>query len=58
VNSCPTPGLPAGTSTRVQATIPPGCFDPDCGFTIVVDATDQLKESNERNDSRSTTILG
>jgi hypothetical protein len=56
--SVDTPGLAAGASTEVHATFPSGCFDPDCEFTIVVDATDQVLESDEGNNSVSDSAIG
>jgi subtilase family serine protease len=29
--------------------IPSGCFTPDCSFQIVVDAAQEVQESNEGN---------
>ena len=56
--SIATPALASGASTEVETAIPTGCFDPDCDFTIVVDAADQLRESDEGNNSLSDTFIG
>ena len=42
----PTPPMPGGGFADVAFAIPPGCFNPDCGFTIEVDADDQVDESH------------
>ncbi|MGH6635903.1 MAG: M64 family metallopeptidase [Gammaproteobacteria bacterium] len=39
-----TPPLPNGAAADVTVPIPTGCFDPDCAFTIRVDADDAVEE--------------
>lgn len=56
--SVATPAIPAGGSVDVFAAIPAGCFSPDCGFRIVVDATAVVSESNELNNTASGTCIG
>ena len=38
-----------GSSADVQFAIPPGCFNPDCKFTIVVDSRKNIRESDKSN---------
>ena len=45
----PTPPLAAGASVDLSFPIPPGCFDPNCEFQIIVDSNNQVNESNEAN---------
>jgi CARDB len=47
--SLPTQALGPGQEILLQAAIPPGCFDPDCEFTITVDAGNVVAESDEGN---------
>ena len=47
--SLSTPMVLAGDSVDVVAAIPSGCFTPDCSFQIVVDAAQEVQESNEGN---------
>jgi hypothetical protein len=44
-----TPMILAGDSVDVVMAIPSGCFTPDCSFQIVVDAAQEVQESNEGN---------
>lgn len=53
-----TPMIPAGNSVDVAATIPSGCFTPDCGFQIIVDAAAEVPESNEANNVADGLCLG
>lgn len=53
-----TPGLPAGNDVTLEFPIPRGCFDSDCEFTIVVDAADDVVESNESNNVASDVCIG
>ncbi len=51
-----TPAIAAGTGTQLVITIPDACFDPNtqkCSFTIGVDATNAVLESNEINNNAS-----
>ena len=54
----PTPALAPGASVDLTFDIPPGCFDPDCEFRIVVDFGNVVAESNEPNNFASGTCLG
>lgn len=44
--SQPTPAIPGGSMAEVSFAIPAGCFNPDCDFTISVDADNQIDESH------------
>ena len=46
----------AGYAAR--RSIPPNCFQPDCSFRIIVDATNVVAESNEANNTASGTCIG
>jgi hypothetical protein len=48
-SSLPTPALAPGQDVPLRVPIPPGCFDPDCEFTITVDAGNVIAESDEGN---------
>ena len=54
----PTPPLAAGASVDLIFPIPPGCFDPDCEFRIVVDVNNVVVESDEGNNFASGICLG
>lgn len=55
----PTPPIGAGASVDLPPVAIPGvCFNPDCNFRIVVDADDQVAESDETNNTASGTCLG
>jgi subtilase family serine protease len=54
----PTPALAAGASVDLLFPIPPGCFDPDCEFRIVVDVNNVVAESNEGNNFASGVCVG
>lgn len=56
--SQPTPALPAGGSVDLLFPIPPGCFQPNCGFKITVDSNGQVDESNEANNTQTGVCLG
>lgn len=45
----PTQALGAGQQVSLQVAIPTGCKDPDCEFTITVDATNAILEADEGN---------
>jgi hypothetical protein len=47
--SLPTQALGAGQQVPLQVAIPAGCKDPDCEFTITVDATNAILEADEGN---------
>jgi CARDB len=53
-----TPAIPAGGSVQLQTEVPADCFSPDCGYSIEVDAGQQLNESNERNNRASDSVIG
>jgi len=38
-----------GSTADVQFAIPPGCFNPDCHFTITVDSRNNIRESDKSN---------
>jgi len=44
VQTAATPPLPSGAAADVTVPIPPGCFRPDCTFTIRVDADNAVEE--------------
>lgn len=55
----PTPALAAGAQVTLPGVpIPPNCFQPDCSFRIIVDATNVVAESNEANNTASGTCIG
>ena len=47
--SLPTSALGPGQEVPFQVAIPPGCKDPDCEFTITVDAGNLVAEADEGN---------
>ena len=48
----PTPPIPAGVSVDLPPIPIPGvCYNPDCEFTIIVDAKNEVPESNKTNNS-------
>jgi hypothetical protein len=49
----PTRPLRPGQSTTVSFPIPIRCFRPDCSFKVVVDAKDEITESEEGNNART-----
>lgn len=55
----PTPAMPAGASiTLPPIPMPRGCYNPDCDFTITVDAKNEIIEANEANNSARGMCLG
>lgn len=54
----PTPALVAGASADLKFAIPLGCHDPDCQFTITVDANNDVAEADESNNVASGICLG
>ncbi len=54
----PVPVLSVGETATVLFPIPRGCFTPDCGFTITVDAHNDIDESNEENNTVMGNCLG
>jgi subtilase family serine protease len=55
---CRPPSLASGQSVDLSFPIPPGCFSPDCGFRITVDANGDVVEANEANNTASGTCIG
>jgi len=53
-----TASMPAGSFSEVKFEIPPGCFNPDCDFTITVDANTDIEETNENNNTVSGICIG
>lgn len=47
-----------GATDTVLITIPAGCFHPDCPFTITVDIVNEVKETNEQNNTVQGTCIG
>ena len=43
--------IPAGETKSVSFAIPSGCFNSDCNFTITVDSTENIVESDELNNT-------
>jgi hypothetical protein len=58
VRSVETPAIPAGGSVQLQTEVPADCFSPDCGYSIEVDAGQQLNESDESNNRASDSVIG
>jgi hypothetical protein len=58
VRSVETPAIPAGGSVQLRTEVPPDCFSPDCGYSIEVDAGQQLNESDESNNRASDSVIG
>ncbi|MCP5102075.1 MAG: hypothetical protein GY950_01785 [bacterium] len=56
--SATTPPMPTGSHSDVQFEIPVGCFDPDCNFTITVDAKNEVKETIENNNTADGKCIG
>ncbi|HVP36398.1 MAG TPA: CARDB domain-containing protein [Terriglobales bacterium] len=55
----PTPAIPAGKSVNLQPLkIPAECYHPDCSFKITVDSKNQIKESNEANNTAGGSCIG
>ena len=54
----PIGSLAPGDSTEVLFDFPPGCFGPDCGFSITADAGLVVTESNENNNQVSGGCIG
>jgi hypothetical protein len=54
----PTPALAAGVSVDLPCPIPPGCFDPNCEFRIIVDVHNVVVEADEGNNFASGVCLG
>jgi hypothetical protein len=53
-----TPPVPAGGSVDLLFKVPTGCFTPDCSFTISVDSSNQVGETNEGNNKVTGGCLG
>ena len=53
-----TPALDPGAVFELPPVdFPAGCFDPDCNFTITVDAKDRVLELDERNNTAAGVCL-
>jgi len=50
--------IPVGETKSVSFTIPFGCFNPDCDFTITVDSGENVLESQELNNSVNGSCIG
>ena len=52
--------LKAGETSAsvISAGIPEGCFNPDCDFVITVDIVNEVKETNEQNNSVQGACIG
>lgn len=56
--SATTAPMPGGSMTDVSLEIPADCFNPDCDFTITVDANDDIDESRENNNTADGKCIG
>jgi CARDB len=56
--TAPTPPLSPGAAVDVTVPVPGGCFSPDCGFQIVVDANNDVIESDEGNNIAHGICIG
>lgn len=54
----PVPAIEVGETVTILFPIPQGCFNPDCGFEIIVDYNDDVDESNELNNSQIGNCIG
>ena len=57
----PVPSLLAGETITILVPLSvfvAACYDPDCGFEIIVDSEDVIDESNELNNSQTGSCLG
>ena len=50
--------MPGGSFSEVTFEIPSECFDPDCDFSITLDANNDIAESNEENNSAKGICIG
>ena len=53
-----TPALGVGETTSFLVTIPMGCFNPDCGFQIIVDVRNEEDEKSESNNEAIGNCVG
>lgn len=58
VKTVATPALTAGASVTVRVEFPVGCHNPDCDFSITVDSTDAVAETNEGNNEANGICIG
>jgi subtilase family serine protease len=58
VKAVPALGIGDTASVTVQFPSAANCFDPDCGFEIIVDANDEIDESNELNNNQVGICIG
>lgn len=56
--SAVTAPMPGGSMTDVTFVFPAGCFNPDCDFTITVDANGDVDEGDEGNNTVAGTCIG
>jgi len=56
--SAMTAPMPGGSFSDVTVEIPSGCSNPDCDFTINVDANNDVSESREDNNVAAGTCIG
>jgi hypothetical protein len=54
----PTSPLAVGGSVTLTAPVPVACFQPNCKIEVQADATNQVIESNETNNSTATMCFG
>jgi len=52
------PGLGPNDSVALSFPIPSGCFNPDCGFEIIVDVNNNVIESVETNNNARGSCVG
>jgi hypothetical protein len=53
-----TPALDPGAEHVMTVTLPAGCFDPDCGFTLNADEKGVVQESSETNNHVAGNCVG
>ena len=53
-----TMAIPGGSFDDVTVQIPSGCFNPDCDFTITVDANNDVAEAAEGNNEAEGICIG
>lgn len=56
--SATTAPMPGGSMTDVIFEVPSACFNPDCDFTITVDANSDITESREDNNVADGICIG
>ncbi|TKJ37191.1 MAG: hypothetical protein CEE38_09875 [Planctomycetes bacterium B3_Pla] len=53
-----TSALPGGSSGTTEFDIPSECFNPDCDFTITIDANNDVPENREDNNTADGRCIG